>query len=335
MGFWGWRPLVIAVFISVWVTGCNIVSDSAPRLSPTPSPQVTLTARRIATATSTPPVRATRQPAAPSATPAPQSSPTPVTYVVQEGDTLGDIAIRLNVDPIALRDANAEIDPRALQPGQTLIIPLTATPSVNPAATSTPPDLALPEPTCYETPVGTTLCLGAVNNTLDAPLEQVSVVIELFDADGNTLASDNANIEQAVIPPGGLAPYRAAFLLNVDEIAASRAYLQRASLAAGLEERFIQLDITDEQLELIGGRYVVSATLTNPGPETAEAVRAVATLTDGQQVAGYRLSQVAASLEPGDSIPIRLEIVTQRNSLDLDYTLYVEARRGASKAPSP
>src|SRR5512134_643673 len=53
MGYWGWRPLIICLFISVWVVGCNIITDASPSVSPTPSPRVTLTVRRPITPTPT------------------------------------------------------------------------------------------------------------------------------------------------------------------------------------------------------------------------------------------------------------------------------------------
>src|SRR5690606_38178469 len=117
--------LAIAVFFSVWVVGCNIVSDASPRTSPTPSPRVTLTVRRIATATASPSPAAIVRPTTPARTPVPPAaSPTPVTYTVEDGDTLGDIALAFDVSIDALRDANDNLDPRSLQPGQTLVIPV-------------------------------------------------------------------------------------------------------------------------------------------------------------------------------------------------------------------
>lgn len=51
MGYWGWRPLLICVVVSVWVSGCNIVTDASPGVSPSLTPQVTLTVRQLATVT--------------------------------------------------------------------------------------------------------------------------------------------------------------------------------------------------------------------------------------------------------------------------------------------
>ena len=53
-------------------------------------------------------------------------SPTPLTYQVQPGDTLGDIATRLGVPLQDLMEANDIEDPNELDVGQVLIIPVSA-----------------------------------------------------------------------------------------------------------------------------------------------------------------------------------------------------------------
>lgn len=49
MGHWGWRPLLVTAFCSVWVAGCNLIGDSASSTAPVSRyPAVTLTAGRSA-----------------------------------------------------------------------------------------------------------------------------------------------------------------------------------------------------------------------------------------------------------------------------------------------
>ncbi len=49
MGYWGWRPLILGLFMSTWVAGCNVVTDHAsPSTLPTTYPSVTLTVGRLA-----------------------------------------------------------------------------------------------------------------------------------------------------------------------------------------------------------------------------------------------------------------------------------------------
>lgn len=333
MGFWGWRPLLIAVFMSVWVAGCNIVSDAAPRTSPTPSPRVTLTLRRIATATASPSPRALVRPTVLAATPEPPAaSATPVTHTIADGDTLGGIALRFGISVDALREANDNLDPRALQPGQALVIPVAAggTQARPPTATATPPDMALPDPACYETPAGALLCLGLVENRLETPLEQIEVLVQVYNEAGVVLRESELEVEQALLAPGESAPYRAYFDLDYDTAAGVSATLRRADAAANADARFLPIEVEDVAFVLESGRTMVSATLHNRTTEPAENVRIAVTLSDdANRVVGYRLSSVTDYLPAQDSIDIRLAIVTQVALDTPAIDIRVEARRGS------
>ncbi len=95
-----------------------------------PSPTVAATLTRAATAAV--PTRAS--PAEPAAT------PTPIVYVVEQGDTLGGIAFRFDVSVEAIQAVNGIDDPSTLQLGQELIIPAEGSipPTVTRSATTTP-----------------------------------------------------------------------------------------------------------------------------------------------------------------------------------------------------
>lgn len=45
MGYWGWRPLLLCVFLSVWVVGCTDTEEITPEATPTWLPPITLTLR--------------------------------------------------------------------------------------------------------------------------------------------------------------------------------------------------------------------------------------------------------------------------------------------------
>ncbi len=107
-----------------------------------------------ATPTATVDVLAAVASAIPSDTPTVPPSPTAVTYTVQPGDTLLDIAAQLGIDMQALMAANGLSDPDTLSTGQVLIVPVgeaalappaTPTPRPEGAATITPnPDAQAP-----------------------------------------------------------------------------------------------------------------------------------------------------------------------------------------------
>lgn len=79
--------------------------------------------RMPVTATSTIDVVAQVASAVPTPTSTVRPSPTPVTYMVRSGDTLTDIALKLEVSVEALMAANGITDPNTLSVGQVLVVP--------------------------------------------------------------------------------------------------------------------------------------------------------------------------------------------------------------------
>ncbi len=123
---------------------------------PSPSPTSATLATEVRTAT---PVTSTRTPTPTVVTPTPVP---PVTYVVQRGDTLFEIALRFDVTVAALARANDIADPTLILPGQVLIIPVPgatvvasteSTPTWTPTVVSTP---ATSTATATPTPTGPT-----------------------------------------------------------------------------------------------------------------------------------------------------------------------------------
>lgn len=126
---------------------------SAPQAatSPTSALTATMTLSEGGTATATRLARST-----------PGATPTPESYIVEEGDTLGAIAAQFGVSVEAIQAANGIDDPTKLQVGQELIIPVggvplsagasTATPSLAAATPATPVAAATSAPSATPTP---------------------------------------------------------------------------------------------------------------------------------------------------------------------------------------
>jgi hypothetical protein len=240
---------------------------------------------------------------------------------------VGDIALRFGVDLAALQAANDGLDANHLSLGQPIIIPAQpgAAPTTVPAL---PPMLPLTPPTCYETPAGSLLCLGSVDNTLDYPLEQAVVRVEVSGSDGKPLDSTVIEIEQAMIPPGQFAPYRALFDVDSRNVATVSAELVRANIAHDTGKRFTPVRVESDEGTTVNGRYVVTAVLYNPGPDNAQSIRVVVTLRDDtNQIVGYRVAQAGSDLAPGQRLPIRVEIVAEPTTTEPHRSVYVEARR--------
>ncbi len=316
MSYWGWRPLIFAMFISVWVAGCSLTAESAPTLSPTFTPQITLTVRlrEHTTPSVTPqiPLTATPQPDAP--------DETTISYTIRPADTLLGIALDFGVSIESLQAANGHIDPRNLQVGQQIVIPSEDTPPA--VATMIP--LQVAQPVCYETSTDSIVCMGQIYNTQKYTVRRVDIRVQLIGTDGLLLAERDTIIDQNMIPPGGSAPYSARFKADWQNYTTT-ASLRRADMMP--EIHFVPLVVEDEIIQQADGRYSVSATLYNPSSYTTEPPRLILTLLDDSgQVVGYRAIGASSGLDPDERLVIQIEAISQVRDVKLSHTLYAEAR---------
>jgi LysM repeat protein len=121
----------------------------------------------------------------------PTATATPVTYVVQEGETMLGIAIAFGVSLENLQAANPEVNPRFLSIGTVLIIPPPEGGFAAAATNLAPPPPApveVGEPACYAMPSSGLYCLVAAHNPGEAALENVSARVTLAGADGLPMA---------------------------------------------------------------------------------------------------------------------------------------------------
>ncbi len=112
-------------------------------------------------------------------------TPTPFVHIIQQGETLLEIAFRYGVqfDNIVL--INPEIDPNLLRIGEEIRIP---------GPEGEPVDILLPTPTpipvhlktlgCYESPSLAYVCVVSITNTEEFTVAGVSAHITLHDQDG-------------------------------------------------------------------------------------------------------------------------------------------------------
>jgi LysM repeat protein len=150
----------------------------------------------------------------------PSATPTPVIYVVEEGDTLGAIAIQFDVSVEAIQSANGIDDPARLRVGQELIIPVGGTvPTRARAATATPEATSLPSPEMTPTPVPTpTPAQVALSGKIVFPIFDPNRTVEgqvggydiwMSDPQGNNRQLLVSNASQPHLSPGGdLLAYR-------------------------------------------------------------------------------------------------------------------------------
>lgn len=141
-------------------------------------------------------------------TPVPTS--TPFAYVIQSGDTFSELAEKFKVSQDALREANPDIQPNSMGIGQTILIPDPASflPS---GATSTPAPVPVTQTICRPTADGGVWCFALLQNNTADYFGNVSAQVSLFNASGETVASQSAFLPLDILPPNTSLPVFAFF----------------------------------------------------------------------------------------------------------------------------
>jgi len=242
-------------------------------------------------------------------------SPTPVIHVVQEGETLLGIALDYGVSLQALQAANGIEDPRFLQPGQSLVIPVGQETTGHMSGsgllpTPTPVPFGVRGIALYETPVGSLWCLGEVVNTTDVPLTNVRVRLTLYDAAGQSLAEAEADAAADLIPPGERAPF--AFLFTSPPVgwASYRMTVVRGEAAGALDDLYVPIAVTEVTGQPAGRQFQVSGMAQNASTDRAAgSLIIIVTTYDAQGlVTGFRQAELplAGNLGPGVTVPFNL-----------------------------
>ncbi len=141
----------------------------------------------------------------------PVPTSTPSTYTIASGDNLSSIAERFGISLDALLAANPGVVPEALSLGQTLKIPA-ASPGTGSSAASTPAPVEIGPVQCASGGSASGLyCLAPVRNPFAEALENIKLQIILLDANGQSLASQEAFLPLNILPPGSTLPAYAYF----------------------------------------------------------------------------------------------------------------------------
>jgi LysM repeat protein len=313
-------PLFLGLIV---LSGCGqlITPPSASGAgSPTPL-QVAATLPRRATAT---PAPFTPLPTAP-----PTLTPTPIIYVVQSGDTLLGIAAKFDVNAGTVQEVNGITDPRRLQIGQELIIPRPGEDlDAPPTSTPTPLPFTIAGLSFQETPVGGLWCFGEVYNTTTTAIEQVQVLVRLFDEAGGEVASASGFIALDVLPPGERAPFAILFPRLPAQFSRYEA-LPLGGLALTPKARYyLELEAVDVEADRRGKTLALSGGVRNKGDADAEKVRVIVTGYDGEGrvVAMRQVSPTAPLLPRGEEAPFSADLQTVGESI-VTYTVQAQGLR--------
>ncbi|MHB0875301.1 MAG: FxLYD domain-containing protein [Anaerolineae bacterium] len=318
--------LVGAALLAAW--GC--AENPTPTLAPG-TPRATSGARRSPTAMPS----WTAEPVTPTATATATASPTPIVYAIQSGDTLLDVATRFGASAADIQEVNGITDPRTLQIGQELIIPVSAGAEFA-TPTATPMPVHPVDVSHNRTVSGDVVVVGEVANDSTAGVEEVAILVELVDDNGAVVASGETTAMLDVIPVGGRAPY-AMTLTQAPAYTQVRCRVLRAM--PEVPERAVHRDLTVSE---VSGRavydrtFVVMGKVRNTGDAPAVDVFVVVTLYgDDGTVLGARREPLPEAIDAGSRSLFQVTLVPVGWPVE-NFEVYVEGRMPvATETPSP
>ena len=116
-------------------------------------------------------------------------------------------------------------------------------------------------PTCYETPIGSLICLGQVYNGLQVPVEQVVITVQLHSLDGQALGSGDVFLARTLLPAGLTGPYRILFDRVPEGFGSASASVRSGQLAENTSARYADLRIREIAGTFTNDQYQVSLSI--------------------------------------------------------------------------
>jgi hypothetical protein len=167
---------------------------------------------------------------------------------------------------------------------------------------------------CYPTPLGSLICLGLIRNLNPAPVEQVSVAVQLLDRNGAPLAVGETWVSRWMIPAGAVGPYRILFDHLPEGYASAFSYAQSGQLAPEADRRYGNLALQEVSGAFVVDQYQVTVSVINISPVAVERITVTMTLLDEfGQVTGFRQMPLDPQrrLEPGESLALTMKVIPQ------------------------
>jgi LysM repeat protein len=271
-----YHPL-LWLFTLLLLAGCGQVITLTPTPTPAPTPTVEIAALATVLPTATP------APYTPEPTATPTVTPTPIFYTIRPGDSLLGVAQNYGVTVAAIQDANGILDPRSLQIGQQLVIPLPEDEEedlANATPTPTPLPITIQNVHFSETTIGGLWVLGEAKNSSGQPLEQVRVGVALLDKSDVEIGRAAGLVALDLLEVDDVAPFALLFGSAPDNF---DSYLTFPLSAVPAHVGSYYLDLVVEDVQSEGERYAavnVTGSVRNTGPEDAVSVQVILTAYD-------------------------------------------------------
>ena len=329
--------LLLLLMLPLLVAACTTDAEptATPSRAPSPSPTPEIGISLVTRAAPTVAVLQTTPQPLPTATPT--LTATPITYRVEEGDTLLGIAYAHYTTLDELRALNPEVVAERLQIGQVLQLPPPATALAPDAQATRPPlDVTVEQVALYQTPGGDLWVLGELRNGSPYAAAGVQVQITVQDRQGEALASVSASAVPGVIPPESRAPFGVLVrqpdgggadalspgaLQPVVSVVAGEALLDTGT-------HLFDLAVVDAKISEGEEPAQISGRVLNTGARPAEAVAVVATFYDAQaRISGFAVQWLETALAPGETVFFNIAAAPPGGAV-AEYQLLVQGRAG-------
>lgn len=284
----------------------NQLRTSTVTSSPTPEIGVTL-------ATVTSPARGTEEKMTPVTVPVPTltTTPTPVVYIVAEGDTLFDIAALHDTTIEAILELNPGLQPELLGIGQELILPEQVRP--DPTATANTPgpiSITVSGLSVYRTSTNGIWIVGEVLNQGDRDLENVQVTVTLLNDGVQNVYEAQLWTATNVVAAGSKSPFGILVVPAPFIEVSPNAVVESAAPIVDLGNRYLDFEVADTKATVKGAQATISGKIVNVGDMNATEVALVVTLYDDEgNVTGYHKSFLDESLATGKSAPFEIHVL--------------------------
>jgi hypothetical protein len=251
------------------------------------------------------------------------------------------IAFFYGISPQQLMTANPTVNPRAMGPGTTLLIPITPGPEATPTSaithtpTATPPYARLDQPACYQDATGGLWCFVLLVNDDANALENVSAVVTLQS--GEDIRQETAVMPLNLLPEGQALPLVAYFQPPLPEdYQASAEVVFYLPVMPG-DDRYLQVDFQEQNVEVSedGKRAQASGTLIlQDGNNGADYLWLNGTAFDAEgNVVAVRRWEAQDPIEAGESIDFAFSLYSLGEDIDR-VELLAEAHRRAVPTPT-
>lgn len=253
--------------------------------------------------------------ATPLPTPTITPSPTPIVYLVQEGETLLEIALLNGTTVEAITAVNPGMNPDFLSIGQAVVLP---PPSVIVTqierGTAVPVQVMVGQVQTYQTAVGSLWIMGEVINDGSLPVELVQVKIDLSDVDGELVRSFEVWTAVSLIQPGAKAP----FGVLVPEVPANLnqpvVSIVSGNSVVDLGSRSMDVVVVETAVSTQSERVQLTGSMQNSGDQPVNQMILTTTFYNDQgNITGFQQQVLSQMLQMGETAVFTLNAAPPGN----------------------